>query len=122
MAKYQGVIIEESLKDSHLLDNLTITGTKIEAVTPNHNTPHLKQWTVHSVEVDHNELDSVTKTISHNLQPAWYVHFYDSDNLVVVFADKVFAFAKKDKKGRAEVEEYGISLGIPAHQMDLAEV
>ena len=121
MSKYTGVIIEESLKDAQVLDNLKITNTKIEQVTPSHETPHLKQWTLHSVDLDSEDLDSIANKISHNLLPAWFVHFYDNDNFVVVFPEKVFTFAKSDKVARAEVEQYGISIGIPPHQMDLAE-
>lgn len=51
---YTGVIIEESLKDKAVLNQVSIVNTKVEPVTKHHKTPWLKQWTLHSFETAKN--------------------------------------------------------------------
>lgn len=48
---YQGVIIEESLEDKGILKDVRILSTEVELVTEEHETPRLKQWTLHTIEV-----------------------------------------------------------------------
>lgn len=48
---YKGVIIEESLENKDVLDHVTIVSTKVEPVTTGHQTPWVKQWTLHTVEI-----------------------------------------------------------------------
>ncbi|MCB9816621.1 hypothetical protein H6786_04470 [Candidatus Nomurabacteria bacterium] len=40
---FTGVIIEESLKDASVLDEVVIVGTEVEPVTESHQTPWIKQ-------------------------------------------------------------------------------
>ncbi len=54
---YKGVIIEESLQDTSVLDNVRILKTKVEPITPKHKTPWLKQWTLHTVEIPEYQVD-----------------------------------------------------------------
>lgn len=44
---YKGVIIEESLNNKDVLENITALSTKIEPINEKHQTPWLKQWTLH---------------------------------------------------------------------------
>lgn len=50
----------------------------------------------------------------------WYAHFWKegSDDIVVVFKDKVFTIRASDKGTWADCIKYGSSLGIPAEQLD----
>ncbi len=122
MTTFKGTVIEESLANKKVLDRLKITHTNIEPVVASHDTPELSKWTLHNIELESNQIDEVAKQLSRAIKPKWYAHFYNSDCFVVIFPEKVFSFARKDAKARQEVEEYGISWGIPAHQMDFAEV
>ena len=121
LSKYKGVIIEESLDDSKVLKSIKITHTRVEKVTESHATPHLAQWTLHSVEVDANKIGETTKLVSRILQPTWYVHFYDDKEFFVVFKDKVISFLKDDSKGRQSAIDYGLTLGIPEYQLDFCD-
>ncbi len=52
MQNFTGVIIEESLTDKSVLDEVKIIKTKVEPVTEKHQTPQVKQWTLHTVEIN----------------------------------------------------------------------
>ena len=66
MKNFEGVIIEESLDKKGVLAKVRILETKVEGVTPEHHTPHLKQWTLHTVAVPENKADVITATIDKN--------------------------------------------------------
>lgn len=48
---FSGVIIEESLTDKSVLDDVKIVSTEIEPITEEHKTPWVSQWTMHTVEI-----------------------------------------------------------------------
>ena len=48
---YKGVIIEESLENKDILKDVKILETKVEEVVEEHKTPWIKQWTLHTVEI-----------------------------------------------------------------------
>jgi len=48
---FSGVIIEESLTDNSVLNDVNIISTKVEPVTEKHKTPWVKQWTMHTVKI-----------------------------------------------------------------------
>lgn len=121
LSKYKGVVIEESLDDSKILKTVKVTGTRVEKVTESHATPHLTQWTLHSVEVEASHITETAQQVSRTLQPAWYVHFYNDKEFFIVFKDKVFSFLKSDEKGRQRAIDYGLGLGIPEYQLDFCD-
>ena len=49
--QYKGVVIEESLTDKSILSKVKIESTKVEPITPEHKTPWLTQWTLHTIEI-----------------------------------------------------------------------
>lgn len=72
---YKGVIIEESLDNKGVLNEVVISNTKVESVTEKHKTPHLKQWTLHTVEVPGDRADDIAEKISQALDSKhnnWY--------------------------------------------------
>lgn len=75
---FRGVIIEESLKDKSVLDDVEILKTKIEEVTPEQNTPHLKQWTLHTFEIPEDKGEKIASKMSKALDTShnsWYADF-----------------------------------------------
>lgn len=124
MNGFQGVIIEESLADKAVLKEVTVTDTKVETVTKEHATPWLKQWTLHTVTLPENQANSITEQISHSLDPehggSWYADFKNDTTHYVIFRGKVFKVDRSQPKQYQAVKEYGLSLGIPAHQLDFA--
>lgn len=119
---YKGVIIEESLSDSSCLKDINIIQTKVEKVTPSHKTPWIKQWTLHTVEIQEFEIDSFANNISTALDTKheWYADFKNSEYHYIVFRNKVFKVSRKKLGQYAKVRKYGISLGIPDYQLDFS--
>lgn len=122
---YKGDIIEESLADATTLKDITITASRVEMVTPGHQTPWLKQWTLHTIEVEDAKADALAEKLSHAIETkhqnhGWYIDFKNDSTHYIIFPNKVF------RVDRARPEEYkpavshGTRLGIPRHQLDFS--
>lgn len=120
---FQGIIIEESLSDQSLLKDLTITATDIESVTKQHKTPWVTQWTMHTVEIPADQASDVAERISHALDKDhnWYADFKTDTQHFVIYTNKVFHITdRSDKTQYDQATAYGISIGIPAYQVDFS--
>ena len=119
---YSGVIIEESLEDSTVLNDVKIVSTKVEEVTEKHKTPWIKQWTLHTVEIPEDSADIVAKKISESLDSEhnWYADFKNDQFHYIIYRKKVFKCDRETPVLYKDAREYGISLGIPEHQVDFA--
>ncbi len=118
---FRGVIIEESLKNNNILQDVKILKTKIEKVTDEHKTPWLKQWTLHSVEISDERVDEVAKELSGviNDQPSsWYADFKNENFRYIIYPGKIFKIHRANNQEYLAATEYGISLGIPSYQVD----
>jgi len=122
MKNYQGVIIEESLENKEVLKKIKIISTKVEPITNEHKTPWLSQWTLHTVEVPENEAQAIAKEISKSLDyshdSSWYADYKNENHHYIIFRDKIFYIDRTSKEQYDEAKRYGISLGIPEHQVD----
>lgn len=120
---YKGVIIEESLENKDVLKDVTILSTKIELVTKEHHTPHLKQWTLHTVEIPEDRGEEVAQKISEVLETShghWYADFKNEKFHYIIFRDEVFKVDRSKPKQYKAVTDYGVSLGIPDYQLDFS--
>ena len=121
---YQGVIIEESLTDKSILSKLKIANTKIEPITPEHKTPWLKQWTLHTVSINEETADDIAEQISKSFDyshgTSWYADFKNDRTHYIIFKDKVFKVDRSKQEEYQKATDYGISLGIPKYQVDFA--
>lgn len=120
---FQGIIIEESLTDNSVLDDISIISTKVEPVTEKHKTPWVKQWTMHTVEIPVDKTSEVAEKISKALDKEhnWYADFKTETEHYVIYTDKVFHITDRtDKKQYDEATAYGISIGIPGYQVDFS--
>ena len=123
MANFNGVIIEESLEKKDVLKKVKILKTKVEEVTPEHNTPYLKQWTLHTVEILENQADEIAEELSHSLDSKhgdWYADFKNNKFHYIIFRNKVFKIDRSKPEQYDEVVKYGLSLGIPDYQLDFS--
>jgi len=117
---YTGVIIEESLAKKDILKYFKILNTRVEKVTPKHETPWLKEWTLHTVEIPEDEIQSAVEKISKDLDVShghWYADFKNSNTHFIVFKDKIFKIDRTSQEQYDQVKKYGMSLGIPEHQL-----
>ncbi|MDD2548213.1 MAG: hypothetical protein PHO04_01880 [Candidatus Pacebacteria bacterium] len=117
---YKGIIIEESLENKDVLQDVKIISTEIEEVVEEHKTPWIKQWTLHTVEIPENQVNKITEKISKALDSkhSWYADFKNKAHHYIIFKDKVFCVNRKNKEQYNKVTHYGISLGIPEYQLD----
>lgn len=117
---YKGVIIEESLGDKAVLKDVKILSTKIERVVAKHQTPWLKQWTLHTVEISEDMAEVVAEKLSQALESehSWYADFKKHMTHHIIFRGKVFKIDRTSKAQYDEAKNYGISLGIPEYQVD----
>lgn len=108
---YRGIIIEESLQDKSVPQGIDIASTKVEDMGKAHQTPRLKQWTLHAVTVPESSISVVAEKISQSLEAehAWYAD---------IFRDKVFKVDRSKPEEYKPVVTYGRPLGIPEHQLD----
>ena len=122
MESFRGDIIEESLGNKDVLKKVKIVSTRVEEVTEKHRTPWLKQWTLHFVEVSPEKAEEVAEDISKSLdtrhQGSWYADFKNETKHYIIFPNKVFFIDRTSKEQYEEAREYGISLGIPEHQVN----
>ncbi|MBU1165079.1 hypothetical protein KKA15_06005 [Patescibacteria group bacterium] len=117
---YTGVIIEQSLKKKLILQKLKIIKTKIVKVTKKHQTPWIKQWTMHTVEILNNDAEKIAREVSESLDSEhdWYADFENNKFHYIIFYKKVFKVDILNKKQYVKVIKYGISLGIPDYQLE----
>ena len=116
---YQGTIIEESLENKDVLKKIDIISTKIEKVIEEHQTPWLKQWTLHTAKILENQADFIAQELSQSLDSKhdWYADFKNNDFHYIIFRNKVFKVDRLDKEQYNEVSKYGVCLGIPDYQL-----
>lgn len=120
---YKGVIIEESLGDNSVLQEVKILGTKVEKVIGDHKTPWLKQWTLHTVEIPEAEADKVADKISKSFdkeQPHWYADYKNDKYHYIIYQNKVFKVDLENPVLYKDAKRHGISIGIPEYQVDFA--
>jgi hypothetical protein len=122
---YRGTIIEESLEDKSVLDEVKIISTKVEPVAEKHKTPWVATWTLHKVEVPAAKAAKVAEKVSHALDTnhahAWYADYKTETDHYIIFRGKVFHIT--DRTSRAQYDEtkqYALALGIPPYQCDFS--
>jgi hypothetical protein len=100
----KGTIVENSLADKSVLDSLHIMRTWSD-----------EDWILHDVVVGEEHIKLIQKALCDG---PWYVHFWEGDDITVVYKNRVFTIKKLDTSTWKEAIEYGASLGIPEEQLD----
>jgi hypothetical protein len=108
---FTGTIIEESLTDSRLVNDLEVVKARIgSAENP------ADRWHLYTVRISRPEIEKLAACI----RPGrWYMHFWNEDrHVIAVFANRVFEFEYGDKSTWEGAVGYGRSIGIPEEQLD----
>src|SRR3989338_6570426 len=116
---YKGVIIEESLGDKSVLGKVKIVETKVEPIPPEHKTPWLTQWTLHTVEVPEEKAEEIAQEISRSLDKthsSWYADYKNDRYHYIIYDAKIFKVDLQNPTLYKDAREYGISIGIPDYQ------
>ena len=106
---YKGIIVEESLSDNRILNDLKI----IKVGISKEENPQ-GRWHLYTVRVSKEDIDN----LSQNIKPKWYMHFWKGREVIAIFKDKKFEFNFDNKAELVPVVDYGLSLGIPKEQLD----
>lgn len=121
---YKGAIIEESLENLDVLQDVKVLETKVSKVTERSKTPWLAQWTMHIVEISEDRAETIAEKLSRAIDRAhagsWYADFKNETTHFVIFRDKVFKIDRTKKEEYDAAVEYGASVGIPRHQLDFS--
>ena len=107
--KYRGIIVEESLNDNRILNNMVILKMHITD-----NEQKSDRWHLFEVEVEENYIENISKGISEG----WYAHFWHGTDVIATFSNKIIKFNYLDKSTWKDVLEYGKKLNIPEEQLD----
>ncbi|MDP3993085.1 MAG: hypothetical protein Q8Q05_02645 [bacterium] len=106
MKNFVGTIIEESLEDLSILDELRIISSSVTSDL---------EWHIHKVEVTKDQIEK----LSHSLRIGpWYMHFWSGSDIIVAFKDKIFHIKHGDRATWKPAVDYGLSLDIPPEQLD----
>lgn len=125
MKPFTGIIIEESLTGTSVLNKVRIISTLVEPVVDKHKTPWIRQWTMHTVEIKNEDIDQVAKELSVSIDTshnAWYADFKNETIHYIIYSNKVFKVNRDNTDEYAEASRYGISIGIPDYQVDFTDV
>ncbi len=125
LMNYLGTVIEESLENPAILKELKILSTKVEPIEDKHQTPWVKQWTLHKVEIPETEAESIAEKLSHLIDTShvssWYADYKNEKYHYIIFRDKIFKVDRAKKEEYDEATKYGISLGIPDYQVNFSK-
>lgn len=112
---YHGIIIDVSQKDKSVLESLEIIGRK---------RAFFNFASLFKVRVPSESIESTIARLQSNMREGlwllvngFYFHFYNNDELIVVFKNKIFR-QKPEPGSFGEMIGYGKSLGIPEKQLD----
>lgn len=117
---FTGTIIEESLRDKSILEDVKILETKIVKVTPESETPWLEKWTMHLVSVAHDEADIIAEKVSAAIDAehigSWYADFKNERLHYVIFSEKIFKIKPEIQADWEAMRAYAHKIGLPKHQ------
>jgi hypothetical protein len=118
----RGTLIGESLRPGSHLDTTNLWVTRIARwdLTDSVGPDQPGQWTVIDFEADDAGADALAESLAGALRPdgGWYCDFAVGSDRVVVFAGRAFRFPRGDRAGRAEAVAFGLTVGVPEHQLD----
>jgi len=117
---FTGLLLKESLADESVLDMLRVTKTEVWDVQ-NAVDWQPRRWTAVTFEGDDDQADAMAGRLSRAMKPAWYANFSTETHAYVVFAGKIFKVLRGDRQARADAQQYALSVGVPASQVDWGE-
>jgi len=110
LGEYLGIIIEKSLKETDVIKEFQIVGTRRKG-----------SWNFLLVSVSEEKLEQQIRLLQQHMidieEDCWYAHYFRKNELVVVYQDKVFRTSTSPETWQ-EVIQYGLDHGIPLEQLD----
>ena len=119
-----GTLITESVRLGAVLEGAPFTAMRLERVRADLS-DHQREvglaetWTLVAFEIADDRAAPFANALAAVLDtPGWYADLHTGDRSFVVFAGRVFAYARDDTRGRGEAEAYARTHGVPDHQID----
>jgi hypothetical protein len=103
---YKGTIIENSLSDKRILQEVKIIRTWQSS-----------KWILHDVMVEESQIPKLSSSLSDG---PWYIHIWKpgKGEVKVIFKNKIFDIKHSDKSTWVDAVTYGKSIDIPEEQLD----
>lgn len=73
------------------------------------------RWHLYKVDVSENQIEELSNQLK---TEKWYAHFWDDQNILVVYPGKTFKISRRDKTTWKPAINFGLALGIPKEQLD----
>lgn len=119
-----GYVIAEGMRTDSQLSGIPLALTKIERwAIENATAEQPSVWTMIKFEFAERDAERVIAALAEVLDErgGWYSDLWLGDERIIVFAGKVFRYARGDEAGRAEAQAYGREHGVPEPQLDWAD-
>lgn len=121
----KGTLLAESLRLGAPLEVPGLRATRIlrSDVSESSTSAQPSVWTSIEFEAGNEVAGQLAAALARSLlaEGGWYADFTVGDENVVVFANRIFRYSRGDQAGRAEAQEYGRKVGVPAHQLDWSD-
>jgi len=103
---YEGTIVENSLTDAAILENIKIVKTYTEG-----------ELKLHDVSVNEKQIKKLGEYLNDG---PWYMHFWipGKDDVIALFKDKRFSLKQSDETTWHEAIAHGKTKGIPEAQLN----
>lgn len=104
--RYKGVLVENSLLNKEILNHVKIIRSREEG-----------DWKLHDIRLSKKQIADIQQSIA---ETGWYFHLWEpgSDDVTVVFKDKLFQIKHSDQSTWKDAIAHGIEKGIPKEQLD----
>ncbi len=115
---FNGLILKESLLSDRTLEMVQIVKREVWRDIPGAVEGQPKTWTALRVSVEADRIHAVLEALAQDLKSepiGWYADFSDGQDTYIVFPGRAFSVRKEGKEAAVQ---YGLSLGIPKHQLD----
>lgn len=109
MNKWKGCIVEESLDDNRVLNNLETVAVRI---TQEENSE--QRWHIYNALLTEDDIERIHP----HLKQGWYLHVWNEKIMIILFKGKKFMVDANDKKTWKKAIDYGLSCDIPEEQLD----
>ncbi len=120
----KGTLVSESMRVGTQVSGISgltlVVVRRVEVASASTDQP--RRWTLIEFESPDENAGALADTFAAVLdQPAWFVDFQTDTEQFVVFAGRVFRYARGDASGRAAARAYARGLGVPEAQLDWPE-
>ncbi|MBU2663640.1 hypothetical protein KOI35_08990 [Actinoplanes bogorensis] len=114
-----GAVIVESLRPGAVLDDSLIRVRRLSRFEVDDGSPEQPLlWTLVEFSSDADPDDLAELFADALTGRGWYVSFETGDETYVIFPGRVLHYPTGDRRARADVEVYALSVGVPDNQLD----